>query len=60
MNASRRSRPLPPLKPENALASARVLVEAGLDTSALRQFGMDESHIAQVEAAMDTARGGAA
>lgn len=53
-------RPLPPLRPENAAASAAILLEAGLPVSVLRSV-MAEPHLAQIEAAMAalTAVGGA-
>jgi len=55
------ARPLPPLKPENAEASARILLENGIPVAALRG-ALAEPHLAQVEAALAalTAQGGAA
>lgn len=54
-------RSLPPLRPENAEASARVLLEAGLPVSVLRG-SLAGPHVAQVEAAYAalTGEGGAA
>lgn len=58
--SARESRPLPPLLPENAAASARILIEAGIPVSALKSV-MAEPHLAQIEAALaDLTAGGAA
>jgi hypothetical protein len=61
MSGSREPRPLPALRPENAAASARILLDAGLPVSVLRG-ALAEPHVAQVEAALTalTAEGGAA
>jgi hypothetical protein len=55
------TRPLPPLRPEDAEASARILHENGLSASVLRG-ALAGPHVAQVEAALAalTAPGGAA
>jgi len=59
--SARESRPLPPLRPEDAAKSARILLETGLPVSVLRG-ALAEPHVAQVAAALAalTAEGGAA
>jgi len=59
--SAREPRPLPPLRPEDAAKSARVLLEAGLSASVLRG-ALAGPHVAQVEAALAalTAEDGAA
>jgi hypothetical protein len=58
---SAQPRPLPPLRPENAAASARILLEVGIPVSALKGV-MTTEELAQIEAALTdlTAPGGAA